>query len=427
MQDWKDEMVSRRDRMYLLREHRESLIDPFREELLATGTPNLDRMLSLFPRPTIIGHGIDPDVIKGNIDRLQTDPEVDLGHPLLDLSVKTGLAHIDATFQGDHPKYGIGSYGGSHVDGFPQIIIAVVDALTAWGLHQRAARLWRYWLLNMVNRDGTLSYPAACLGEYGQLLHTAALLEERAGTEGWWEEGYPVLDSMAQHILRLWKTATEEGNTLITGSADEDMHSMSRRYFHTNAWLAKGLQRWAELCERMSAASSSSPAQIRETAETLANDTIAAVHRTWPEDPNDWWLPPCMEPVDRPRNLTATALASHTNYRYYPEILSSGILPTDLANRVVEARLNGGGQFCGMTRFMDWTDHWTLAEYLYGLWSLGRKGDFLLSLYSHLAYQQDKDHLTTCEQLTFPPGRPVAPYCLPCQLGPARAARLLVE
>ncbi|MBM3791879.1 MAG: hypothetical protein FJW35_16220, partial [Acidobacteria bacterium] len=350
--------------MYLLREHRESLIDPFREELLASERPDLDRMLSLFPRPTI-GHGIDPSVIKGNIDRLQTAPEVDIGHPLLELSVKTGLAHIDATFQGDHPKYGIGSYGGSRVDGFPQIIISVVDALSAWGLHRRAAQLWRYWLMNMVNSDGTLSYPAACLGEYGQLLHTAALLQERAGPVGWWEDGYPVLDRMAEHVMRLWRTTAHEGSKLIMGPADEDLHSMRRRYFHTNAWLAKGLQRWATLCQRVCATPSTSLTQIRETAETLADDTIVAVRQTWPEDPSDWWLPPCIEPVERPRNLTATTLASYTNYRYYPEILSSGILPTDLANRVVEARLNGGGQFCGMTRFMDWTDHWTLAEYLY--------------------------------------------------------------
>jgi hypothetical protein len=80
-----------------------------------------------------------------------------------------------------------------------------------------------------------------------------------------------------------------------------------------------------------------------------------------------------------------------------------------------------------MSRFLDWTDDWPLAEYLYGLWFLGRKEDFLLSLYGHVAYQQDKDNLTTCEQLTFPPGQPVAPYCLPCQLVPARAARLLVK
>ena len=413
--------------MHLLREWRDAMEDPFRKQLLSSGTPDLDEMLSLFPRRTVVRHGLDPNVIQGNIERLETCPEVDLGHPLLDLSVKTGLAHIDATFQGDHPKYGLESYGRNHVDGFPQTIISAVDALSAWGIHTRAAQLWRYWLLHLVEDDGRIQYRAACLGEYGQLLHTAALLQERGGTEGWWDVGFGILDKMAEHVMRLRVEAQEAGHGLISGPADEDLYSMGKRYFHTNAWLSKGLRRWADLCERTAAAPSTTPSAIREVADALAEDTLAAIRAAWPEDPADWWLPPCVEPAERPRNLTSTPLASYTNYRYYPELLSSGILPSDLGSRIVEARLHGGGQFCGMTRFKDWTDHWTLAEYLYGLWALGRKQDFLLSLYSHIAYQQDKDNLTACEQMTFPPGQPIAPYCLPSQLGPARAARLLVK
>ena len=106
-------------------------------------------------------------------------------------------------------------------------------------------------------------------------------------------------------------------------------------------------------------------------------------------------------------------------------MLSSGLLPADLAKRVVEARLSAGGQFCGMTRFADHLDDWPLADYLYGLWSLGRKRDFLFSLYGHVAYHQAQGHLTAYEQMSFPPGRPQADYCLPCQLVAARAARML--
>ena len=91
------------------------------------------------------------------------------------------------------------------------------------------------------------------------------------------------------------------------------------------------------------------------------------------------------------------------------------------------SNLNGGGQFCGITRFDVCLDDWPLADYLYGLWDLGRKDDFLLSLYGHVAYSQAEGHLTAYEQIAFPPGRPVAPYCLPCQLVVARSARLLVN
>jgi hypothetical protein len=158
----------------------------------------------------------------------------------------------------------------------------------------------------------------------------------------------------------------------------------------------------------------------------LAEDTLRAIRKTWPIDPSDWWLPPQVEPLKRPSCLTGAAdVASYTNYRYWPELLSSGILPTDLANRVVKARLSAGGQFCGMTRFADHLDDWPLADYLNGLWSLGRKKDYLFSLYGHVAYHQAERHLTAYEQMSFPPGRPQADYCLPCQLVAARAARVL--
>ena len=75
-------------------------------------------------------------------------------------------------------------------------------------------------------------------------------------------------------------------------------------------------------------------------------------------------------------------------------MLSSGLLPREWAERVVEARHSAGGQFCGMTRFAGHLDDWPLAEYLVGLLSLGRKHDFLLSLYGHVAYHQAEGHLT---------------------------------
>jgi hypothetical protein len=72
--------------------------------------------------------------------------------------------------------------------------------------------------------------------------------------------------------------------------------------------------------------------------------------------------------------------ASYTNDRYWPELLSSDLLPPEMAHRLVEAQLTAAGQFCGMTRFGNHLDDWPLADYLYGLWSMGRKNDFLLSL-----------------------------------------------
>ncbi len=72
-------------------------------------------------------------------------------------------------------------------------------------------------------------------------------------------------------------------------------------------------------------------------------------------------------------------------YRYWPEWLSSGLRPRAMANRPVEARLVAAGSSPGMTRFADHPDDWPLADYLSGLWSLGRKEDLLLSLYGRVS------------------------------------------
>jgi hypothetical protein len=398
------------------------LEDPVRN--MYPGTPDLDILLALFPRTT--GEAaFDPGVIAENIKKLRTEPSIDTGHPFLDLSIKTGLAHIDATFHGNHPKYGVGNYAAVEHDGFPPIIIAAVDALSSWGLNDRATRLFSYWLSHFVSENGTFRYYGPSISEYGQLLHTAALLAERAGTTGWWHDGFQALDRISEYLLQLRDAALRDDG-LISGVPEADTRKDTGKYFHNNAWVVKGLQRWTDLCERQKASPATPIPMIRKTCKDLAQDILRAIQDIWPDDPADWWLPPRIESPERPTCLTETREASYTNYRYWPELLSSGLLPPAMANRIVNARLSAGGQFCGMTRFSDHMDDWPLADYLYSLWSLGRKNDFLFSLYGHIAYHQAEGHLTAYEQVSFPPGKKMADYCLPCQLVAARAARLLV-
>ncbi len=404
----------------------EALRDPLRAHALRNGRPDLDEILGLLARPA--GEpAFDVEVIAASVARLRTTPGVNTGHPLLDLSVKTGLAFIDATFQGDHPKYGVKHYGQAVHETFPPTIIATVDALSAWGLMDRATRLWGYWVRNFVREDGTIRYRGTSLSECGQLLHTAALLAERAGTEGW-ADVLPGVERIAAWLLERLEASAGDGG-LLHGVPEDDERDKPATYFHNNAWVATGLRRWAGLCEGGARVSRTEPGAVRAAADRLARQTLAAIRDVWPREPEDWWLPPQVEPIApeaRPRRrVTETRLGSYTNYRYWPELLASGILPTDMANRVVEARLEGGGQFCGVTRFMDWLDDWPLADYLAGLWALGRTEDYLLSLYGHVAYHQAEGHLTAYEQIALPPGRPRAPYCLPCQLVAARAARRL--
>jgi hypothetical protein len=385
--------------------------DPARK--LFVGKPDLDRVLSLYPRPAG-PPAFDPALIAEKVAKLKTKPAVNTGHPFLDLSVKTGLAHIEATFQGDHPKYGVGTYAGKEHDAFPPTIIAAVDALTLWGLTPRAEQLFGYWLDHFVKPDGTIAYYGPSLGEYGQLLTSARRLMQRGGSRDWLAKHRDALDRLARHLQSLIRHTGRVA--LISGVPEADERNQTATYFHNNAWIVRGLEDWAALTK--------TPPQTTELRKLL----LDAIRQTWPSDPQDWWLSPTIEPAARPQGkITATRVGSYTNYRYWPELLSSRVLPRALAEHVVNARLASGGQFCGMTRFQNHLDDWPLADYLDGLWWLGRKNDFLLSLYGHIAFHQAEGHLTAYEQVTLPPGKKAADYCLPCQLVAARAARVLAR
>ncbi|HEY0867607.1 MAG TPA: hypothetical protein VGE01_09515 [Fimbriimonas sp.] len=364
-------------------------------------TPDLDRLLASHPR--LQGEpAFDPQEVRRRAESLPI--RVDAGHPLLDQAVRVGLAHIDLTFQGDHPKYGAKAYFQAVHDGFPPTIIAAVDALSAWGLLDRASELWSYWLQAFVGSQGEIHYYGTSLSEYGQLLHTGVLLAERGGSVE-----SALMKPLADRVVGL--VGARPKGVLLEGVPEADEADRPRRYFHNNAWLAKGLSRW-------------NPGD--PLARSLAKDTLDALRDTWGRE---GWLSPEADPtlsIDRPRGrITDTRLGSYTNYRYWPELLSSGLLTEDLAQRVVQARLDSGGDFHGATRFEDWLDDWPLFDYLQGLWSLRRRDDFLRSLYAHVALHQAEGHLTAYEQVSLPPGREKAPYCLPCQLVVPRAVAMM--
>jgi len=134
------------------------------------------------------------------------------------------------------------------------------------------------------------------------------------------------LDRIAEYLLRLRAATADDG--LIGGVPEADTRKDTGKYFHNNAWVVKGLRRWSELCERQQATPTTAVSTVIKVCAALADDTLRAIRKTWPSDPSDWWLSPQVEPLKRPSRLTgAWDVASYTNYRYWPELLSSGLLP----------------------------------------------------------------------------------------------------
>jgi len=389
--------------------------DPFREELLRARRDLPDRVRSC-AEPLRGEPAFDPAWIERLAAKIRLPGSARFEHPLLERAVRVGLAHIGATFQGDHPKYGVGTYAQPEHDGFPPTIIAAVDALTAWAMTARAEQLFGYWLRHFVRADGTIAYYGPALSEYGQLLTSARRLLGRGGSREWFAQHRAALASLARHLESLLR---QDGRVrLAAGVPEADEKERVATYFHNNAWVLRGLDDWAALTQ--------TPARTAELRKLL----LDAIREVWPRERGDWWLSPTVETsglAARPRGkVTANRFGSYTNYRYWPELLSSGVLPRHWMRRIVSARLTGGGQFCGMTRFEDCLDDWPLMNHLEGLWALGRRDDYRLCLWGHICHHQAEGHLTAYEAVTFPPGQKVSDYCLPCQLVAVRAARRLV-
>jgi len=400
-----------------------SLTDPFREELVKFGH-ELPKDVIQCATPLEGDPAFCPELIDRKARELRLPSNARFEHPLLERAVRIGLAHIDMTFVGDHPKYGVGTYAQEQHDSFPPIIIAVVDALTLWGMVTRAQQLFSYWLHHFVDEDGTIVYYGTSISEYGQLLTTARRLMERGTERDWLVLHEPFLSRLACHLRDcMYETGRVQ---LVNGVPEADEREVAATYFHNNAWIVRGFEDWAYLLNRYLRCPNDAEL-YRQDADSLRKALLKAIDMTWTGDPNDWWLPPIVEPVPRPEGrITASRIGSYANYRYWPELLSSGVLPKERMLALVKARLAGGGQFLGMTRFMDHLDDWPLMEYLEGLWQLGLYDDYRLSMWGHICYHQAQGHLTAYEQVTMPPGRKVADYCLPCQLVSVRAAHRLV-
>ena len=407
------------------REWLDSMVDPFRETLLKGGTGGdfPERVKACAP-PLRGKPAFDPEEVARLAAAIRLPGAAKFGHAMLERVVRTGLAHIDLTFQRDHPKYGIGKYAWAVCDGFPPVIISTVDALTLWGNVARAETLLSYWLRCFIHREGYIMFQGPSLSEYGQILTTVRLLVERGANPEWLPAHRDIVRKMVAWIeAQMLAGGPIE---LLKGMPEDDRRQDIATYFHNNAWLVRGLRDWAAI-------DPDGAERTRKHADELLAKLLAAIRARWPADPDDWWLPPTVETslpvageIVQPAFVTENRTSNYTNYRYWPELLSSGVLPRDLADRVVRARLNSGGQFLGMTRlYRGLLDDWPLFHWLDALWQLGHRDDFLLSLWGHIFFHQAEDHLTAYEVISMPPGRSSTPYCLPCQLSAVRGAAKL--
>jgi hypothetical protein len=103
---------------------------------------------------------------------------------------------------------------------------------------------------------------------------------------------------------------------------------------------------------------------------------------------------------------------TYAHYRYYAEMLSSGLLRPEEADAIVKMREALGGELLGMTRLWDRIDDWPADNYARYYLETDRLDKYLLLYYAHVLYHGNRDTGVYYEQVSAD-GRVAACDCVP--------------
>ena len=342
---------------------------------------------------------------------------------------KAAIIHGLLSEVGLHPKYGVGRYAQSEHDAFPPTTIQLVSCLLDWGHAGEAGERLGFYLSHYVKEDGTLDYYGPALSEYGQLLALAARYVRVSGDNEWLKEHSSELHRIAQYItaqLHASRDKYPEGSPyhgLLWGSGEADTASDRQFYFSGNVWCWRGLHDLSEVLTAAgqqpgNSASEDYAKQVGVEASELRTDVLAALNRSFQRT-----TPPFLPPVaGNPKpfaRMAESEFASYTNYRYWLEMLSAGLLSPSMSDAIISYRRTHGGEVGATTRFEGHLDDWTYANYAWGLIEQMDISHYLLGFYGHMAYSQTPDTFTAYEQAAVKgvgSRTNLADYCVPSQV-----------
>jgi hypothetical protein len=311
--------------------------------------------------------------------------------PMVLDACKASIIRALITFTGKHPHYGVVmGYDEVCHDSFPPAVIALVDCLIDWGHAEKARGYLEYYLKRFVTDTGHFDYYGPTLAEYGQMLRLVRRLVDALDEREWLEGVRPRLERMCDWI---WKQQSESETGLITGVPEADLWDRPTDvYLHTNAWCWRGLCEISSVLNRPGA---------RERCNAYRRAILDTIDEVTDRTCDPAFIPPVARRMAPFQTMTQDLLASLTNYRYWPELLSSGILSVAQMQDIVRYRVGHGGEASGLTRYNEDADNWPIAEYARGLLDMGKKHRAQQVMRCHLAGHQTPETWTAYESVTL--------------------------
>ena len=357
----------------------------------------------------------------------------------------TAMAAI--TMTAGHAHYGHRFYGKELHDNFPPNYIFAIEAAVRSGRHGQAREIFRHFVKYVLRNDGKINYRqgksmifGASAAEYGMLLSQAWEYRHILATEALAAEDRRRLIGMGEELVsHIGDTAELEGRPLIRMCAEADTNERIHVYLNNNLWAIRGLSALAALLGREGARFRAAADTLTASVDLLLTREVT-VSRFGPLPPfrlgytatpmtlsrcEDTYAP--LEGEARRRYFSTLwerqdvavsediAENAFANYRYYPEMLSSHLLPSEQAEAIARMREALGGELLGMTRFLNRIDDWPVMHYARYLIESGRIEKYLLLLFAHAAHHGDTELLTYYEQVSAD-GAVIAFDCLPSLL-----------
>lgn len=208
----------------------------------------------------------------------------------------------------------------------------------------------------------------------------------------------------------MWEEQAKFPGGLLAGVPEADKRKDVDVYFHNNGWLWRGLRDIAPLLGHAGDA---------DRCSSFRKTILAAIDQVTDRSVMPPFIPPVPRKMKPFQTMTQDDFASYTNYRYWPELLSCGILSKQQLEAIIAYRNTRDGEIAGLACIWDHADNWPLVEYAAGLRALGRNDEIRRILHSHLAGHTTPETWTAYEQVAlegFPYQEVKADYCVPVQL-----------
>ena len=334
---------------------------------------------------------------------------------------KSSFVQSFSAFWGTHTKYGVEEYGCMRHDGFPPTVLAAAGALHEYGNTEMARVFLGRFFERFLRSDGSLRYYGASISEYGNLLRLACELAQGPGGEDFFagcRRELLLLYRQMRDLLDCVMNPPASSFALLAGSPEADLRDRKDEYLHNNAAVLRGCEIFIRTLEKYSVYPDLYEVEdFYNTLKRRFEYAVSVLKKSFS------FLPYRLSNPAEITDFTADMDWAFANYRYYPELLESGILDKEEALKIIRGRFERNGMFHGLTglnypaQYLLCFDHWPHVSLGRGLLEYGETERFHEILEAHAKLYMDQS-IFTCYESELPgdPMRAYTDWCVPAQL-----------